>query len=157
MKKVVKLTESQLISLVKKVIKEQGEMTNNSDEFKGKTVTLYTSKEDAVAAANSGKSNPQAEGSMVGSIVGIDKITSRGLELLMNFYDLSNDEAKKYIKSGGNYVTYNRQFGYFTSETLGPVNSVFYNESLKRVLDKKYYTTDFASKQNPNGSQANMA
>jgi PPE-repeat protein len=153
MKKTIRLTESELTNLIKRIIKEQGEVTSNSNEFIGKTVTLYTSKEDAASAANSGKSNPQAEGSLVGSIVSIDKITSKGLELLMNFSDLSSDDAKKYIKSGGNNVIYNRQFGHFSSESIGPV-SVYYNESLKRALDKKYFQTDFASTKKPSSTQA---
>jgi hypothetical protein len=154
MKKVVKLTESQLISLVKKVIKEQGEMASKSNEFIGKTVTLYTSKEDAVAAANSGKSNPRSKGAEIGVIVNIEKITNEGLVLIINFTNLS-DEGKKNLSSGGTLVDYDRQAGTFDVRAFD--GSVYYSESLKRALDKKYYTTDFASKQSPNGSQANMA
>ena len=156
MKKVIRLTESDLVKLVKKVLKEQDEMTSNSNEFKGKTVTLYTSKEEAIAADKAGKSNPQADGSVVGSIVTIDNITSKGLELLMNFYDLADDEAKKHIKRGGNTVIYNRQFGSFTSEHIG-IASAYYSESLKRALDKKYFQTDFASMQKPKGTQSGIA
>ena len=149
MKKVIRLTEKDLTNLVKRVIQEQYEM-------RGKTVTLYTSKEDAMAAANSGKSNPQAEGAMIGSIVSINDITNIGLELLMNFTNLSNAEEKMYIRSGGNSVFYNRQLGSFRCDNIGSV-SVYYNESLKRALDKMYFETDFASTQKPKGTQSGMA
>ncbi len=119
---------------------------SNASNIIGKTVTFYPNEALADKAFKLGKSIPQTKNSWIGVIKDIKDVTTYGLELTVDWYDVE----KQMIKKQGQYITFDREDGLFKG--LPDRNKPYYNTSLKNFLNKTYFNTDFASKQKPLGS-----
>lgn len=118
----------------------------------GKTVTFYTNKKDAEAASAAGKSNPNSTDSILGKIIKVENPSSSTLVPLSDEIILWVDFEYLEKPGDGEYtVVYNRTKGSFNVRARQGVE--YYNESLRKVLDSTYFTTDFASSQKPLGSE----
>lgn len=184
MKKIIKLTESELVSLVKRVIKEQSvnlsqsvgvplattktkTFNKNDAEYEknvkqpekliGKRATFYLKKEDAMAAYQAGKSNPESQGSIIAKITSIDAKDNRYALLTLQIEELDTP----YVTAKTNTrVTFDRMTGSFTI-SLPSKTANYFSESVKNILNNEFFSTELASnnktQQSSNGINANMA
>jgi hypothetical protein len=130
-----------------KPILEQSEEKTKSG-IVGKTVTFYTNKKDAEVASAAGKSNPRSTDSVLGKITKVENLSSNEVVLLVDFEYLEKPDDGAYA------VVYNRTKGSFNVRAWQGVE--YYNESLRKVLDSTYFTTDFA-KSSSNPSQSTLS
>jgi len=134
----------------KPILEQSQEKTKSG--IVGKTVTFYTNKKDAEAASAAGKSNPNSTDSILGKIIKVENPSSSTLVPLSDEIILWVDFEYLEKPGDGEYtVVYNRTKGSFNVRARQGVE--YYNESLRKVLDSTYFTTDFASSQKPLGSE----
>ncbi len=116
----------------------------------GKSATFYATEQEALDAFEAGKPNPSAKGSVIGTITGMDKIENDYVTFKLKVTKGVHDDRGvlgKLMGSGGLEVTYMRTNGFFTMK--GFEDQKYYSESVKRLLEKDYFTSDLASINKP--------
>lgn len=132
----------------------------------GQAATFYADPNEALAAFKAGKSNPQAKGAILGTITAIDKVENDFVSFYVKLTGGVHDTRSglgKLLGNKGSVVTYSRENGNFTlaAADTDSDGKIYYSESVKRILDKEFFTTKLAynnPQQQPGGNQqANMA
>jgi hypothetical protein len=171
MKKVVRLTESDLVKLIKKVIMEQGEPTmptsvggpkpkdtviqkipstdprygkniKQPEKLVGKKATFYKNIEDAKMAYQAGKSNPQSEGSIIATIGEFNNVDQKNV----TFSVMVDSTQSNYSTSRNEAVImFNRMSGTFTIPNPDKLAGTYYSESVKNILNDEFFSTELAS------------
>jgi hypothetical protein len=122
----------------------------------GKSATFYATEQEALDAYEAGKPNPSAKNSVIGTITGMDKIENDSVTFKLKVTGGIHDDRSalgKLMGGGGLEVTYMRTNGFFTMKGF---ETRYYSESVKRLLEKDYFTSDLASVNKPNAN-GNMA
>ncbi len=112
----------------------------------GRSATFYATEQEALDAFEAGKPNPSAKGSVIGTITGMDKIENDYVTFKLKVTKGVHDDRGtlgKLMGGGGLEVTYMRTNGFFTMK--GFEDQKYYSESVKRLLEKDYFTSDLAS------------
>jgi hypothetical protein len=112
----------------------------------GKSATFYATEQEALDAYEAGKPNPSAKGSVIGTITGMDKIENDSVTFKLKVTGGVHDNRGalgKLMGGGGLEVTYMRTNGFFTMK--GFDDTRYYSESVKKLLEKDYFTSDLAS------------
>ena len=123
----------------------------------GRSATFYATEQEAQDAYDAGKSNPAAKGSIIGTIVGMDKIENDFVSFKVKVTKGVHDDrgAVGKLLGGGSVVfTYIRTNGFFTVE--GMTGDKFYSESVKQILNKEFFTSDLAANK-MQGATSDMA
>jgi hypothetical protein len=122
----------------------------------GRSATFYATEQEALDAYEAGKPNPSAKGSVIGTITGMDKIENDYVSFKLKVTGGVHDDrgALGKLMGGGLIVTYKRIDGFFTIQ--GAEGKKFYSESVKKILEETYFTSDLASVNKPNAN-GNMA
>jgi hypothetical protein len=111
----------------------------------GRSATFYATEQEALDAFEAGKPNPSAKGSVIGTITGMDKIENDYVTFKLKVTKGVHDDRGalgKLVGGGGLVVTYMRTNGFFTIQGS---EERYYSESVKRLLEKDYFTSDLAS------------
>jgi len=125
-----------------------GKNINQSDKLIGKKATLYANPQDAMAAYQSGKSNPQSQGSIIVKFISIEYSDNDRLIIKV----IPDSSKTNYSNSTViNILHFNRVNGTFI---LAEEKKVYYSESVKNILND-YFSTELAS--NNKANQSNMA